>query len=362
MRLKKISLEELGISPKKLEETLIATIRCSIKSRQEIQAIIDKLSQTIPEDKILGPAFCITHYTSDVKDGFDVEIGFPVSQSIDIGEIKTRTLPKRDVLSFIHKGSVEERREKYGTVFGFTNSHGIISDEFSREIYLDSNNPEGNEFELQFIIHDWNRLLAKNVERVLGKQAREEIMQGSNDITLESSLDERVDWIKGAIRRIEDLTNEIQRYDIISGCAHFFPTTLIDKLRTVYQENLAQTQDPLAAVDAVREFMGKSPGWPDEVPPRNGNIIISTKRPANPEGYAKATTDAERRRAYCFCPVVRDSLEKGIPEAFCNCSSGWFRQQWEGALGKPIPKIDILKSIVKGDDVCQFAIHLPEDL
>jgi effector-binding domain-containing protein len=359
--LKKISLQDLGISHKKLDETLIATIRCNIKSRQEIQPIIDKLTQNIPQDKILGPAFSITHYTSDVPDGFDVEIGFPVSQPVDTGEIKTRTLPKREILSFIHKGSVEKRAEKYGMVFGYTNSHGIISDEFSREIYHDSNNPEGNEFELQFIIHDWIRLLGENVERVLGKQALE-VMQGSSDITLESSLDERVDWIKGAIKRIEDRADAIQRYDIISGCAHIFPSTLIDQLRTVYQENLAQTEDPLTAVDAVREFMEKSPAWPDERPPRNGNIIISTKRPANPEGYTKATTDAEKRRAYCFCPVVRDSLDKGIPETFCNCSSGWFRQQWEGVLGKPIPNIEILKSILKGDDVCQFAIHLPEDL
>jgi predicted hydrocarbon binding protein len=46
---------------------------------------------------------------------------------------------------------------------------------------------------------------------------------------------------------------------------------------------------------------------------------------------------------------------------FCFCGAGWFRQQWEGAIGKPV-RIEVVKSVLKGDDVCQFAIHLPEDL
>jgi predicted hydrocarbon binding protein len=46
---------------------------------------------------------------------------------------------------------------------------------------------------------------------------------------------------------------------------------------------------------------------------------------------------------------------------FCYCSSGWERRQWEGAIGRPV-RVDVVKTLLRGDDHCQFAIHLPEDL
>ena len=163
----------------------------------------------------------------------------------------------------------------------------------------------------------------------------------------------------GRFPLLEGLADEDQLYDIVSSCAHKFPMMLLEKLRAAYENAKSQTEDTMKAIDAVREFMGENPGWAEK-PPRNGNITISTKRPTNPEAYEKATDDVEKRKAYCFCPLVRNSLDKGMPITFCNCAAGWFRQQWEYILKKPV-KIDIVKSILKGDDVCQFAIHLPVD-
>jgi hypothetical protein len=71
---------------------------------------------------------------------------------------------------------------------------------------------------------------------------------------------------------------------------------------------------------------------------------------------------AAKRTAYCFCPIVRTNLDRGMPLTFCYCGSGWYRQQWEFATGKPVRSIQIVRSILQGDDVCQFAIHLPPDL
>jgi predicted hydrocarbon binding protein len=77
--------------------------------------------------------------------------------------------------------------------------------------------------------------------------------------------------------------------------------------------------------------------------------------------YEKAKTAKEKRQAYCFCPLVRDYLDQDVPITFCYCGAGWYRLQWEGAIGKSV-KIDVVKSVLKGDDECQFAIHLPNDL
>ncbi len=121
-----------------------------------------------------------------------------------------------------------------------------------------------------------------------------------------------------------------------------------------------EADDPLDAVDAVLEFMDGDPGW-DERPRRQGRVIYSSKKPRDPKAYASAKGDAERRKAACFCPLVRNHLDGGMPLTFCYGGAGWYRQQWEGAVGKPV-RIEIVESLLKGDDRCTFAVYLPDEL
>jgi predicted hydrocarbon binding protein len=53
-------------------------------------------------------------------------------------------------------------------------------------------------------------------------------------------------------------------------------------------------------------------------------------------------------------------MGQGMPTTFCYCGAGWYRQQWEGAMGRPVT-VEIVKSVLRGDDACQFAIYLPQD-
>ena len=107
--------------------------------------------------------------------------------------------------------------------------------------------------------------------------------------------------------------------------------------------------------------MDTDPGWNEKERYREGRVIYHTKNLANPQGYAEAQTDDKKRAAYCFCPVIRAKLDQGMPVTYCYCGAGWFRQQWEAATGKPV-RVEVLQSVLKGDLVCQFAVHLPEDL
>ena len=179
-------------------------------------------------------------------------------------------------------------------------------------------------------------------------------------LTIESPVDERFQWVKAVMERLDRLAGEDQKYDAVSGCAHVFPQGQIDKLKAVYEEARSRTGDPLHAVDAVIAFMADDPVW-GERPRRQGRVIYATKGPRDPQGHAAATSEMERRQAYCFCPLVRNHLDQGMPITFCYCGAGWYRQQWEGAIGQPV-RIEVVQSILKGDDVCQFAIHLPDDL
>ncbi|MFW9995828.1 MAG: GyrI-like domain-containing protein [Candidatus Odinarchaeota archaeon] len=354
-----MSLEDLGIEHKKLEKTLFASIPCNIKERKELHAVLDTLTQKIPREYITGPAFYIRQFVTSFKEGLDIEMGFPVSKPVQVDGIRTRTLPGMEVLSIVHKGPVEKRTETYGKLYGFISEHGLISDEFSIEVFIDANKVDGNEFELYFILHNWNRLFSENLNRVLGEKARKEVMQGIEKLTFESTIAERFQWTRGAVERLDNLADEDQKYDILSSCAHVFPSAPIEKARTVYETVKKQTGDSLKAVDAVIEHMDEDNAFVR--PQREGRIIYDTKNPAYPQDYEKATTDIERRKAACFCPTVRHHFDEGMSDTYCYCGSGWCRRQWELITGKPV-RIDVVQSVLKGDSVCQFAIHLPDDL
>jgi hypothetical protein len=61
----------------------------------------------------------------------------------------------------------------------------------------------------------------------------------------------------------------------------------------------------------------------------------------------------------CYCPLGR-ALLKDYPaqlSSYCNCSRGWIREMFESALKKPV-KVEIEKSIVRGDNLCKFKVTI----
>jgi len=304
------------------------------------------------EDVISGPPFCLYRYGTSSEPGMDIEVCVPVSQPVETEEVKSRMLKGFDAMSIRHYGPHDSLSESYAKLWEAVMAQGLAGDLFEREIYLvESDAPDQNMTEIQVPLHRWNDLLAVNVERVLGAEARDEVMQGVETITPMSGVDSRAQWIQAAVSRLEALTDDDQRFDILSRCAHVFPQERIDHLRAVYQRN--------TDVDEVLAEMHQDPGWYAN-PVRRGNAIYVQKQPFDREGYEKATTEADRRRAYCHCPMVRGHLDELSP-TFCYCGTGWYRRPWEGILGQPV-RVELVQSLLKGDDVCQVAIHLPESV
>jgi effector-binding domain-containing protein len=352
--------KKLEIEHKKFKDTMVATSYFNLKERKEIKKTLGKLKKSIPGKYIIGPGFAIFRFITSFKEGFDIEAGFPVSKAVENDIIKTRIIPKMEVLSLTHRGLEEKLGESYRKLYNYAYEHGLISDEFCREVYHDSDTPEGGLTEIQFIVHKWDELLVKNLQGFLGKKEKQEVMKGINDLKVDTTVKERFNRVKQSLEKLYGIANEEQMYKILSGCTHIFPKNQIEKLKKVYDEVKEKTGDAVHAIDAVIEFMGNDPGW-GEQPIREGKTIYSSKSPRDPEGYKKANTQLEKKKAYCFCPLIREHLDEGMPYTFCYCGSGWYKQQWEGTIGKPV-KIDIVKSILKGDELCKFAIHLPDDL
>jgi len=350
-----MALKVSGITKKKTKEMLIASIRFRVNYgikdiHANIRSKFEKLFEKCKE-YICGPPITLYDY-GVYSDGIEIEACFPITKPIETGEVKSRTLESVEVLSLIHNGSYEKMRESYGKLYSYFREHGVVATSFGREIALKFNpdDQEENVTELQAVLHKWDERFAKNIHRVLGSDMRKEIIQGSDMLfTLESTVDERAKWIKAAMERLNELADEEQKYEILSCCAHDFSHGRIANLRAIYERS--------GNVDEVIKVMHKDPAW-YEKPRREGNIIYVRKSPFDSENYKKATDKDEKRKHYCHCSMVRNQLNEGISTTFCYCGSGWYRQQWEGILGKPV-RVEILKSLLKGDVTCEFAIHLP---
>jgi hypothetical protein len=96
---------------------------------------------------------------------------------------------------------------------------------------------------------------------------------------------------------------------------------------------------------------------------RVGNVVYETKIPFLTKEYLAETDPTLKRYYYCHCPWAREAIRSGenVAPIFCNCSAGFHKKPWEGALGQKI-QVDVLASVLQGDDRCRFAIHLPEDV
>jgi effector-binding domain-containing protein len=339
---------------------LVCYLRFNLKDRAEIPCAFQELVKAIPAPLISGAPYCILQYFSSYPEGYEAEVGFPVAQPFENDRIKYKTAAGMEVLSILHAGSPDTLREKKLILQKYTGEHALISDEFTREVYPDWDK-QGGAIEAQFVIHNWNARFARNLERVLGKENCNQVMQGVEAIGLDTTPEGRFRWAKGAIERLEGLADDFQRYDVVSACAHVYPPGQLEKLRQVFVKARAELADPLEAVDAVLAFMASDPGWGEKGAYREDHILFHTKNPADPEGYEQAKTMEEKRAAYCFCPVIRARLDAGMPVTYCYCGAGWYRQQWETATGMPV-RVEVVRSVLKGDDACSFAVHLADEL
>ena len=97
---------------------------------------------------------------------------------------------------------------------------------------------------------------------------------------------------------------------------------------------------------------------------RDGDKIIHTKIPYMTQEYLDETDEKKKRYYACHCAWAREAImsdELEISPAFCNCSGGFTVRPWEAALDQPL-EVEMLKSVLKGDLECTFAIQLPKDV
>ncbi|MGB7061682.1 MAG: hypothetical protein WBF13_04925 [Candidatus Zixiibacteriota bacterium] len=212
------------------------------------------------------------------------------------------------------------------------------------------------------------------LDRIAGEEIREKVLKGGKRITSRSGHSEIIDWTKDAMDRLDALVDEENRIEIMTGCACRYPESELREIRDGY----AKTKDIDVAHSLLKDkfvsFLKNTLVLEDEIVEdimnrgwglagvRQGHRIIATKMPksGNLVEYLGETDPEKKRALYCHCPRIREAIGARIEisPSYCYCGAGFYKGIWEYILQQPV-KVELLESVLQGDEVCKVAIHLP---
>ncbi|MFX1598252.1 MAG: hypothetical protein ACFFC5_04230 [Promethearchaeota archaeon] len=220
----------------------------------------------------------------------------------------------------------------------------------------------------------WLSKFSKCLGRVVGEEIRREIMEGGENLSQETSREEVINWTKRAMKKLDNLVDRKKRIDIMSSCACQYPKSDLQVIRKKYEETkdldlvhqMLQEQfesflKEVLRLDSklVKEIVKR--GW-GSAGVKKGDTIIATKIPKSGflVEYMNEKDPEKKRQYYCHCPRIRDILKTSqrISPTYCYCGAGFYKRIWEEILQKPV-EVEVLETVLKGDNLCKIAIYLP---
>ena len=221
----------------------------------------------------------------------------------------------------------------------------------------------------------WLAKFSKCLEEIVGENIRQEVMKGSEVLSSHSLRKEIIGWSKIAMERLETLVDVDKRREIMTGCACSYPKSDLRIIREKFQTTKDIDMAHQLLQEKFESFLKVSLELDDELietivkrgwglaGEKSGKTIIATKIPKSGYlmDYMNEGDPEKKRQYYCHCPRVRDILRTSeiISQEYCYCGAGFYKGIWEEILQKPV-EVEVLESVLGGDEVCRIMINLPE--
>jgi hypothetical protein len=210
--------------------------------------------------------------------------------------------------------------------------------------------------------------LALALEEAVGKELAAEIVGDAQGITSSATPSRKAKWFSGFMERMAAHLDEDAQAAIMRGGCCPYRKDWIEDYRKLY----AQTYSIDLLLEAMREhtramidrsldpdLMEKVQFYPFyHSPVRSGSTISIYGFPYHVRDYLQELDPIKRRRHACHCGWISASKEN-YPLSYCACGTGFYKQVWEGILGQAV-EIRPVRSVMHGDDHCQFDVILPE--
>ena len=192
----------------------------------------------------------------------------------------------------------------------------------------------------------WPERLAINISELVGNDICAKVMAGSETLA-DASPKSRRAWLTEAMARLEELVPDRDtRSLILTRCSCMPSDAILAEFREMYERN--------PDIDALLTRMHPRPFGVRPI--RLGNTIRFRKMPCEPTALEFATSEQARREAFCHCDFVRD-IPGEIPPMHCQCGAGFYKNILEAVLRRPV-KVELVKSVLKGDDTCEVLVRL----
>ncbi len=227
--------------------------------------------------------------------------------------------------------------------------------------------------------------LSNKLKEIVGQEKRNEIFKGIDLPPLGTRSEEKPKITKIVMERLDAKVDEKTCKEVISSGLHEQPKEGLLREREKYQNSKniddfleKQHKDFVAELEQHRkegtlfftqevdeqviEYVRNNPMC--EYGVREGDIVYVTKIPYMAKQYLNETDEQMKRYYYCHCSWVREALKSAnekISPTFCYCSAGFYKQFWDVVLDQSM-KVDVVESILKGDPICKFAVHLPNGI
>jgi hypothetical protein len=223
--------------------------------------------------------------------------------------------------------------------------------------------------------------ISERLEELAGKEAREQVFSGLDLPQLGAPPEAYPPVTAELTRRLEQLGMG-KCHDVLAGNHHRIPVEGFAKHKTWLEE--AGSLDAFLkrvhaeAVAELERHLEEGKVWYEQlITPeiveyvranqevlsavREGKYLYKTKFPYAPEEWLKEKDPLRRRYFACHCPLAREAIVRGepdIPLDWCYCSGGYGKLMFDVVFGQPT-EVEVLESVLAGDDRCRFRIRIP---
>lgn len=182
--------------------------------------------------------------------------------------------------------------------------------------------------------------LGWNVERFAGEEMRRRVMEGCERIA-SFSKEEVVEWVKGAMERLDFMVDEETRGLIMVACGQ--------KCAKMNSRPIEMAKRRRAKFDSEHEFLEAEIRKPMKGTSlaREGDLLYYTYTPRE-----------FRQGLSCYCSLFnRLPSDETMSLTYCSCARGFVEEYWEEVLGRPV-RVELMESSISGSNVCKFVVSL----
>jgi uncharacterized protein DUF6144 len=224
--------------------------------------------------------------------------------------------------------------------------------------------------------------LRSHMEDVLGPERAGKVFSGAAVPDTAAPPETALGFTRRLVESLQAETSPAEAQDALRGNAHGIPAEAFAEDREHFLESeslegyLSGYHDRSVATLAEHARTGKV--WfeqeiTDEVVDyvrkhqevlggaRDGDTVYWTKIPYEPAAWLAETDTDKRRYLACHCPMAREAVKTPggrFPRVWCNCTAGYIRQRFNAVFDEDT-RVELLESVLDGDDRCRFAIHVP---